>query len=262
MRFESIEVDLDKAVEILLGGAQHFGVSRKQMLVLFDCVSQIFSAGRPQIVAALLVVGKDRGCGSQLGAHIGNGGLTGCRELLGVTEILDDGGSAAGRAEDAGQLENDVFGRHPARELALELDSDDHRPSERPRFAGHHFHCVGSAHADGQHRKTAGIGGVRVGTDHESTGGGQVLEDDLVNDALAWGTKADTMGGSGALQEVVDFLVLAVSVHQVELCTAAGSDQVIAVDAGWHCHLLETGLHVLQHSHLGGGILHRHSVGQ
>ena len=71
---------------------------------------------------------EDRGRGAQLGAHVGDGRLACARERASARpEILDDPVRAAARGENARELEDDVFGRGPAIELARETHADDLR---------------------------------------------------------------------------------------------------------------------------------------
>jgi hypothetical protein len=67
----------------------------------------------------------------------------------------------------------------PSTDLALEVNTDPLGALELPRKVGDNVDSVRSSDTDSDHTETSSVGGVRVGTDHETTGEGVVLEDDL-----------------------------------------------------------------------------------
>lgn len=148
----------------------------------------------------------------------------------------------------------------PAAHLASELNTDDLRGLQLPRQTGHDIDGVGSTNTNSGHTETTGVGSVRVGTDHETTGEGVVLEDDLVNDTRAGLPETDVVLGARGAQEVVDLLVDVVGAGKILLATDLGLNQVVAVDGGGSGNAGHAGAHELQKSHLSGGILASNSV--
>ena len=87
--------------------------------------------------------------------------------------------------------------RSPATNLAGEVDLDDLGALQLPRDASHDINRIGTTDTARNHAETAGVGGVRVGTDHETAGEGVVLEDDLVDDTRARPPETETVLESG-----------------------------------------------------------------
>jgi hypothetical protein len=118
-----------------------------------------------------------------------------------------------------------------------------------------------TADTDSSHTETTSVGGVRVGTDEESTGESVVLEDDLVNDTRAGLPETNVVLCAGGGKEVVDLLVDVDGAGQILLVANLGLDEMVAVDGGGSGHRGHAGGHELEDGHLGGGILASNTVG-
>ena len=55
----------------------------------------------------------------------------------------------------------------------------------RRSLTGHDIDGIGTAHTDGGHAETTGVGSVRVSSDHETTGESIVLQNDLEAESRA-----------------------------------------------------------------------------
>ena len=154
-----------------------------------------------------------------------------------------------------------TLGRSPAAKLASKLDTNDLGGLELPGETSHDIDGVSSTDTNGGHTETTGVGSVRVGTDHKTTGESVVLEDDLVNDTRAGLPETEVVLGARRAQEVVNLLVDVVGASQILLATNLGLNQVVAVDGGRGGNAGHAGAHELEESHLGGGILASNSVG-
>jgi hypothetical protein len=86
-----------------------------------------------------------------------------------------------------------TLGGSPSRELALELNTDDLGALKLPRDVGHDVDSVGTTDTASNHTETTGVRGMRVGSDHETTGERVVLENDLVNDTRTGLPEAETV---------------------------------------------------------------------
>jgi hypothetical protein len=151
--------------------------------------------------------------------------------------------------------------RSPAAKLTSKLDTNDLGGLKLPGKTSHDIDGVSSTDTNGGHTETTGVGSVRVGTDHKTTGESVVLEDDLVNDTGAGLPETEVVLGARRTQEVVDLLVGLVGASQILLATNLGLNQVVAVDGGRSGNAGHAGAHELEKSHLGGGILASNSVG-
>lgn len=174
--------------------------------------------------------------------------------------VLNDGTGSSLDGEDTSDLADDVLGGGPSSDLSLELDTDDLGALELPRDVGHNVDGIGSSDSTGDHTETSGVGGVRVGSDHHSSGEGVVLEDDLVDDTGSGLPETDTVLGRGGGKEVVDLLVDVLGSGKVLKTLDLGLNQVVAVDGGGDSGLGHTGRHELKDGHLGGGILAGNSL--
>jgi hypothetical protein len=131
-----------------------------------------------------------------------------------------------------------TLGSSPARELASKLDTNDLGSLQLPRKTGHDVDGVSTTNTNGGHTKTTGVGGVRVGTNEESTRESVVLKHDLVNDTRAGLPETNVVLCARGGQEVVDLLVDLVGAGQILLTTDLGLDEMVAVDGsgsgdGW-----------------------------
>ena len=78
-----------------------------------------------------------------------------------------------------------TLGSSPARELASEVDTDDLGALQLPGKTSHNIDRISTTDTASNHAKTTSVRGVRVGTDHKTTGESVVLEDNLVDDTRA-----------------------------------------------------------------------------
>jgi len=81
-----------------------------------------------------------------------------------------------------------------------------------------------------------------------------------MDNSRAWFPETDTVLGAGRLEEVVDLCVDVLGPGQILFSAELGFDQVVAVNGRGDGHLGQAGRDELQHGHLGGRVLHRHSV--
>ena len=73
-----------------------------------------------------MIVGEDGGGGADFGTHVADGAHAGAgKGLDALSEIFDDGSGASLDGEDVRNLENDVLGGGPARELSGQFNSDN-----------------------------------------------------------------------------------------------------------------------------------------
>lgn len=154
-----------------------------------------------------------------------------------------------------------TLGGSPAGHLAGKLNTNDLGALELPREVGHDVDRIGTADTDGNHAETTGVGSVRVGTDHHTTGESVVLQHDLVDDTRARLPETDAVLGRGGGQKVVDLLVDVLGAGQVLGAAELGLDQVVAVHGRGHGDRGQTGRHELEQGHLGGGVLASNTVG-
>ena len=75
-----------------------------------------------------------------------------------------------------------TLGGCPARHRASKINTNDLRAFQLPRNSSHDIDSVGTTDTTCDHTETTRVGGVGVSADHETTGEGIVLEDNLVND--------------------------------------------------------------------------------
>ena len=166
--------------------------------------------------------------------------------------------SADSSLEELGER---TLGCGPAGKTASKLNTDDLGGLKLPGETSHDIDGISSTDTNSGHTETTGVGGVRVGTDHETTGESVVLEDDLVNDTRAGLPETDVVLGARGAKEVVDLLVDVVGASQILLATNLGLNQVVAVDGGGSSDAGHAGAHELEEGHLGGGILASNTVG-
>lgn len=163
--------------------------------------------------------------------------------------------------EELEELGERTLGCGPAGETASKLDTNDLGGLKLPGETSHDIDGVSSTDTNGGHTETTGVGSVRVGTDHKTTGESVVLEDDLVNDTRAGLPETDVVLGARGAKEVIDLLVDVVGASQILLATNLGLNQVVAVDGGGSGDAGHAGAHELEEGHLGGGILASNTVG-
>ena len=230
-----------------------------------DLVGRIgdgFAAGRLQVHRHVVVIAEHAARGTDLGAHVADRGLAGCRNGVGAgAEVLDDRAGAALDGQHPSHLQDHILGRRPAAEGAGQLDADHLRPADVEREAGHHIDGVSASDTDGDHAEAAGVRRVAVGADHHSAGKRVVLQHDLVDDAAARPPEADAVLGADGTQEVVDLPVGVDGDAEVDASADLGGDQMVAVNGGRHRCGRQTRGHELQQRHLCRRVLHGHPVG-
>ena len=167
----------------------------------------------PDLAAALcleeglgdLIGGEDGGGGTELGAHVGDGGtLRDGEGLDALADVLDDLADAALDGHAAQHLKDDVLGSDPRRELAGQLDLDDLRIGDVVGTAAHGHGHIQTAGADGDHADAAAGGGMGVGADEGLARDAEALEVYLMADAVAGTGEPDAvLLGDGADEAVV-----------------------------------------------------------
>ena len=90
-----------------------------------------------------------------------------------------------------------TLGGSPATNLARQVNLDNLGALQLPGDTRHDINRIRTTDTASDHAETAGVGGVRVSTDHEATGEGVVLEDDLVDDTRARPPETETVLESG-----------------------------------------------------------------
>ena len=100
-----------------------------------------------------------------------------------------------------------TLGCGPAGKTASKLNTNDLGGLKLPGETSHDIDGISSADTNGGHTETTGVGSVRVGTDHKTTGESVVFEDNLVNDARTGLPELDTILACSTLEEIENFLV-------------------------------------------------------
>jgi hypothetical protein len=100
---------------------------------------------------------------------------------------------------------------------------------------------------------------VRIGTDHETTGEGIVLKNDLVDDTRA-GTPETNTELTARLEEVVNLSVTVVCDSKIGGTVVLSLNEVITVNSGGDSNSRETRRDELKESHLSSSILHSNTI--
>lgn len=148
----------------------------------------------------------------------------------------------------------------PAGQLTSQLDTNDLGGLQLPGETSHDIDSVSTTDTNGRHTKTTSVRSVGVGSDHQTTGEGVVLKNDLVDDTRARLPETNVVLGARGGKEVVDLLVDLVGTSKILVSTDLGLDQVVTVDSGRSSHGGHTSRHELQDGHLGSGILAGNTV--
>jgi hypothetical protein len=148
-----------------------------------------------------------------------------------------------------------TFRSSPAANLAGQLDTNRLGALQLPRDIGHDIDSISTANTTSDHAETTSVGGVRVGTDHQTARERVVFEDNLVDNARAGPPKANAVPGSSGGKEVVDLLVSLDGPLQILRATRLGLNQVVAVYGGGDGGCGHTSRHELKERHLRGRIL-------
>ena len=142
--------------------------------------------------------GEDRCGGANLGSHIGYSGHASTAQGINAgAEILDDKASAAANGQLAGEIQDNVLGRRPAAQLTSKLNAQDVRCLKLPWGADKGLDSISTAHANGDSRQAAGVGGVTIGSEHHQARGGVVLQYALVDNAGTRGPEFDAVLAGG-----------------------------------------------------------------
>lgn len=237
-------------------------IGREEVVVKSSKVGNLLSAGGVKVVGHSLVEGEGGGGSTNLGTHVTDGTHTSARQVVDtITKVLDDSTGSSLDGEDTSDLEDNILGGGPARELTGQLDTDNLGGLELPGETGHDVDNVGSSDTNGKHTETTGVGGMGVGTNEKSTGEGVVLEDDLMDNTRSGLPETNVVLGGGGAKEVVDLLVDVDGSGKILLTSNLGLDQMVTVHGGGGLDGGDTGGHELQNGHLGGGILAGGSIG-
>ncbi len=230
VRFYLREIDVNQLVKVLFRIGQHLSVGPEVVTAALCGLSQFSPARLPQIVGGMIVEGEQTACGAQFGTHVANGGFTRGGEAFGaLSEIFQDGIGTAFDGQHTENLQDDILWCGPTRELAGEVHTDETRHTQFPRLTGQHVDGVGTTHANGYHTQSAGIGRMRVGTDHHAAGEGVVLQHHLMNDAGTRCPKADAVFGRSRAQEVIHLFILLLGYRQIGVGALIGQDEVVAM---------------------------------
>ena len=209
------------------------------------------TVGGIEIVGHAVVEGEEGGGGTDFSTHVADGSHASAAEGFDTRAgVLDDGTCSTLDGKNASDLENDVLCGSPTTDFADEIDTNDLGALELPRKTGHDVNGISTSDAACNHTEATGVGGVRVSTDHETTGEGIVFEDDLMDDARARFPEAEAVFSGSGSQKVVYLPVDADSALEILDTTDLGLDQVVAVDGGWDGGGIHTGGHELKDCHL------------
>lgn len=256
LRLELIEVDLNHLIVVSTL------IRDEVALVLVGEVGDAGTLGGNEVLSHALVVGEDGGGGSNLSSHVTDGGHTGTRDgFTSISEVLNNGAGTSLDGEDTSELQDNILGGGPSMELSSELNSNNLGGLELPRESSHHIDGIGTTDTNGSHTKTTSVGGVRVSSDHKTSGEGVVLNDNLVNDTRTGLPETHAVLGTSSREELVDLLVSLLGAVKISDTFLLGLDEVITVDSGGDSGLGEARGNELKHSHLGGGILHGNAIG-
>ncbi len=104
-RLQLVEIDLDQlVVQSTVVGSEIDGD-------LVGSVGDGLAPGGLQVHRHVLVVAEQAARGADLGTHVADRGLAGCRDGVGTgSDVFDDGSRAALDGEHSGDFEDDVLG--------------------------------------------------------------------------------------------------------------------------------------------------------
>ena len=108
-----------------------------------------------------------------------------------ISKVFHDTHGASLHSQDPSNLQDDILGTGPARQLPGQLHTNHPGALQLPRDVGHHIDCVGTTHTNAEATEATTVGGVRVCANHKEARESIVLEDDLVDDAAACGLTMD-----------------------------------------------------------------------
>ena len=253
---KSVEVNLNELVVLSTL------ISRKEILLVeVGKLGNRSTAGLVQVSIHGGVEGEDRGGSTNLGTHVTDSTHTSGRKGINtLTKVLNNGTSTTLDSEDTSELEDNILGGGPARELTGKLNTDNLGGLKLPGEVGHDIDGISTTDTNGKLTKTTSVGGMGVSTDQESTGEGVVLKNNLVNDTRAGAPETNVVLGSSSAQEVVNLLVKILGTGQILGATNLSLNQMITVDSSGGGNLGHTSRHELENSHLSGSILASNTV--
>lgn len=259
----TVDVGL-KSVEVNLNELVVLGTSVSREKVLMVEVSKLGDGGPAsgvQVVGHGGVVGEDRGGSTNLGTHVANGTHTSARKSVNtLTKVLNNGTGTTLDGKDTSELEDNILGGGPARELTSELDTDNLGGLELPGEVSHDIDGISTTDTNGELTKTTSVGGVGVGTNQESTGESVVLKNDLVDNSGTGAPETNVVLGSGGGKEIVDLLVDVNGTGQILGAADLSLNQMVTVDGGGGGNRGHTSRHELENGHLGGSVLAGNTV--
>lgn len=256
VRLKLREVDLDQLV--VLGA-----LILTQLLGVFAGeVTNVLTLGGLQVVVHTVVEGEHRGGSTNLSTHVTDGTHTSARERGNTRSVvLNDSTGTTLDSEKARNLQDDILRSGPAGHLTGKLDTNHLGSLQLPGKTSHDIDSIGTTDTNSSHSKTTSVGGVRVGTDHQTTRESVVLQDNLVNDTGTGLPETNIVLGGGTSQEIINFLVDLVGTSKILVTSDLGLDQVVTVDGSRSSDRGHASRHELQNGHLSGGILASDTVG-
>ena len=261
MRLKRAEVNFNDLVKILIRicialriAGQMSGNSIRQ-----SCYFR--SSGSFKQSGHRFIVAKSGGRGTDLGAHIADGAFTRAgQRACSFTKIFNDCACSSLYGKDACDFEDDIFGRSPTTEFPFEMDTDEFRHFEFPTHTHHDIDCISAAHANRQHAKSTGIGGMTVRSDHHGTGKSIVFQYRLVNNTGSGFPETDSIFGRYRRKERIHFRIDIDGRPEVCICSCLGLNEVVTMDGTGYCGFVHSTHHKLEQSHLCRSILHRDAV--
>jgi hypothetical protein len=232
--------------------------------VVLEGISEISNGstlGGNKVVSHAVVVREQGGGGSDFSTHVTDGTHTSGRDRVNtLTGVFNNSTSTTLDSQDTSNLKDDILGGGPARKVSVKLNANDLGALEFPRNVSHNINGISTTDTNGDHTKTTSVRGVRISTDHKTTGESIVLKDDLMDDTGTGLPETNVVLGSGSGQEVVDFLVDIDGTSQILYTTNLSFNQVITVNSGRDGNAGKTSRHELQKSHLSSGVLASNTV--
>ncbi len=226
-----------------------------------DRRQKLLPPGRAQVAQHSVVGCPQRGGSAELRSHVGDGRLAGGADgARAGADVLDDGVGGTGDAQHPGHVQDDVLGRGPSAKLPGQVDGDRLGVEQLPRQPGDDLHGIRAADPHRAGAEPPGVGGVRVGADDHKTRRGVVFEHHLMHDPRARLPELRAVARRRRAQKLVDLVVLEKRGAQIGEPVGARLNQVIAVNARRHRHLLLSGLHELEHARLPQHILKDHAI--
>src|SRR6266536_1481170 len=180
----------------------------------------------------LLVGGEERGGGAELGDHVADGRPPGHGQVPDARAgELEDPVEAALDRVPAQQPQDEVLGRDPRRQRALQPHADHGRHRGLERMARRGEGDLEPARADRQRPARPRGRGVRVRPEQGRAGAGEALGVDLVADAVAGPRELHAVARRAGLQEQVVGGVAGVELEHVVVDVDHGEVGPHALDA-------------------------------